>query len=193
MKKITSFLLVFVLLLSVLLMSVSCSGNHPIDKFRKRMEKENNYQISFTIYNVPIYDRITTIIKVDKNIQYIKVLETEGYVETTENETYVYKKSDSEKWVKQKYEENTSNIDNEEIESIFYSKYFEEVEGEKNKYKQKASVTFEHFEDVVITLEEDGCAIELTYFIEGETYESYKAKITVSKFGEIKLTLPATD
>ena len=125
MKKIISRSLAFVLMLSMLLTFTSCFISHPIDKFKKRMDKENNYQISMTIYDVPVYGRMTMTAKKDGNIQYVKMLEEEIYMKETEDGTiYQYTKTNYGKWVKQKQknEEDSSMINSEEVEDLFNSK-----------------------------------------------------------------------
>ena len=58
----------------------------------------------------------------------------------------------------------------------------------ENTYKQKKDVTFDNFEDVTITIEEDSCTIEMM-----STDEGYGVKLVISKIGEIELTLPTVE
>ncbi len=134
------------------------------------------------------------ITKVDGNIQYISaaLFDTEEYTETVGNVKYSYTKNDDGTWSKtqdtEEVDDTGTTVDDETLEILFNPDNYEKVDGEKNTYKQKKGISFDDFEDVVMTIEEDSCTMEM---VDIET--GYDVKIVISKIGEIKLTLPTVE
>ena len=71
------------------------------------------------------------------------------------------------------------------MEDFFDPDNYEWVRGEKFTFQQKDDVTFEDYEDVVLTIEDNSCTIEMVT-LEG----GYNVKIVISDIGEVDLTLP---
>ena len=192
MKKVISLLIVLATCLSILMAFTSCSSKHPIDEFRAKMEKADSYQMSITMSDVPLFGTFTMTTKVDGNIQYTPAVmfSEEEYVETVGDVKYKYTKDESGKWTKEKEEtedDDSSIYGDESMEKLFNPENYEKVKGEENTYKQKSDVTFDDYEDVKITIEEDSCTIEMKAISDGMTFG---VKIVISKIGEIELTLP---
>ena len=189
---------VFVLLLClfVVVFGVSCDEKnkeetvHPIDAFNEKMENEENYQILMTMSNVPVLGSISIMMKVDRNIRYMRVqlLGVEQYYEQVGDVEYIYEQNEFGGWTKKVNDSSSDSTvpSDESMEEIFKSENYELVEGTENKYKQKSDVTFEQYEDVVIIIEEYSYTIEMF-----STKELYNIKMVISKFGEVDITLPA--
>lgn len=192
MKKIISTSFVLVLCLSMLLAVTSCSSAHPISEFKDKMTAAESYQMSVTMSNVPLFGTFTMTTKVDGNIQYTPAVmfNEEEYTETVGDVQYKYTKNDEGKWIKtqSEAEEDSSGITSDEsMDDLFNPQNYKKVKGEKNTYKQKEDVTFDNFKDVIMTVEENSCTIEMV------STEGYDVKLVVSKIGEIELTLPVVD
>lgn len=192
MKKVISLLIVLATCLSILMAFTSCSSKHPIDEFKEKMEKADSYQMSITMSDVPFFGTFTMTTKVDGNIQYIPAVmfSEEEYTEIVDDVKYKYTKDDSGKWTKEKEETNdddSSVYGDESLAKLFNPDNYEKVKGEENTYKQKSDVTFDDYEDVKITIEDDSCTIEMKAISEGMTFG---VKIVISKIGKIELTLP---
>ena len=192
MKKVISILIVIATCLSLLMAFTSCSSKHPIDEFKEKMEKSDSYQMSITMFDVPLFGTFTMTTKVDGNIQYTPAVmfSEEEYVETVGDVKYKYTKDDSGKWTKEKEETNdddSSIYGDESMEQLFNPDNYEKVNGEENTYKQKSDVTFNDYEDVKITIEDNSCTIEMNAISDGMTFG---VKIVISKIGEVELTLP---
>lgn len=193
MKRIISLSLVMMLCASLLFAATSCAAKHPIEEFKDKMAAEKNYQMTITLTNIPLFGTMTVTTKVDGNITYTPAVmfNEEEYTETVDGVEYKYTKNDDGKWTKTKVEvdEDSSEIaDDESMQQLFNPENYEKVKDEKNTYKQKKDVTFDNFEDVVMTIDEDSCTIEMT-----ATEGGYGAKIVISKIGEIDLTLPTVE
>ena len=192
MKKVISLLIILATCLSILMAFTSCSSKHPIDEFKEKMEKADSYQMSITMSDVPLFGTFTMTTKVDGNIQYTPAVmfSEEEYTETVDGVKYKYTKDDSGKWTKEKEETNdddSSIYGDESMAKLFNPDNYEKVKGEENTYKQKSDVTFDDYEDVKITIEDDACTIEMKAISDGMTFG---VKIVISKIGEIELTLP---
>ena len=192
MKKVISLLIILATCLSILMAFTSCSSKHPIDEFKEKMEKADSYQMSITMSDVPLFGTFTMTTKVDGNIQYTPAVmfSEEEYTETVDGVKYKYTKDDSGKWTKEKDETNdddSSVYGDESMAKLFNPDNYEKVKGEENTYKQKSDVTFDDYEDVKITIEDDSCTIEMKAISDGITFG---VKIVISKIGEIELTLP---
>ena len=192
MKKVISLLIILATCLSMLMAFTSCSSKHPIDEFKEKWEKADSYQMSITMSDVPFFGTFTMTTKVDGNIQYTPAVlfDEEEYIETIGDVKYKYTKDDSGKWTKEKEETNdddSSIYDDESMAQFFNPDNYEKVKGEENTYKQKSDVTFDDYEDVKITIEDDSCTIEMKAISDGMTFG---VKIVISKIGEIELTLP---
>ena len=162
----------------------------PLEKCFALLEKADNYQAEITISNIPLLGTMTMTQKVDGNITYTPAILFEGekYTETVGEDVYVYTKNDDNVWVKEKQDDSTDNDElTDTFEELFDPKNFEKVKGEKNTYKQKDDVTFDNFEDVIITVGEDELTIEMTMKEDGM---SLPVSIVISKIGKINLTLP---
>ena len=157
------------------------------------MADADSYQISITMSNVPLFGTITMTTKYDGNIQYTPAVmfSEEEYIEKVGNVEYKYTKNDSGKWIKtQNSTENDSSgvIGDKTLEKLFNPDNYEKVKDKENTFKQKKGVSFDKFEDVVMTIEDKSCTIEMV-----STDDGYGVKVIISKIGEIELTLPAVE
>ena len=193
MKKFVSLFLTLMLCISMMLIVTSCGTKHPIEKFKNKMADADSYQMSVTMSNVPLFGTITMTTKVDGNIQYNPafMFNKEEYIETVGDTKYKYTKNEDGTWSKAQdtEEEDDSSVTSDKtMEELFNPDNYEKVKDKENTYKQKKDVTFDNFEDVTITIEEDSCTIEMM-----STDAGYGAKLVISKIGEIELTLPTVE
>lgn len=193
MKKFVSLFLSLTLCISMALIVSSCSTQHPIEKFINKVADTDSYQMSVTISNVPLFGTITATTKVDGNIQYTPatLFNEEEYTEIVGDIKYTYTKDEDGKWSKTQdteEDDDSSWLSEKTMEEFFNPDNYETVKDKKNTYKQKENVTFDDFEDVLITIEEDSCTIEMVSSDEG-----YNVKLVISRIGEIELTLPTVD
>lgn len=195
MKKALSLLIVIATCLSLLMAFTSCAPKHPIDAFIEKVEKADSCQMSMTMSDVPLFGTISVTTKIDGNIQYIPatIFGEESYTELVGDVTYKYTKNDSGKWTKAKVSSTDAEADDssifseESMEQIFNSENYEKVSGKENTYRQKSDVTFEGYEDVVITIEDDSCTLEMNATSNGMVFG---LTVVISKIGKVKLTLP---
>ena len=190
MKKFISLFLTLMLCISMVLIVTSCGAKHPIEEFKSKMEDADSYQMSVTMSNVPLFGTITMTTKYDGNIQYTpaSMFDEEEYIETVGNIKYKYTKNEDGTWSKTQdtEEEDDSGVTGDKtMEELFNPDNYEKVKDKENTYKQKKDVTFDNFEDVTLTIEENSCTIEMA-----STDEGYGVKLVISKIGEIELTLP---
>lgn len=190
MKKLLSSALAFVLGVSMLLAVTACSSKHPIAEFKEKMDKENNYEVAVTMEIMGMSITMTT--QIDGNIEYTPGggLAVEMYTETTDDGTYVYTKGLTGKWTKEKTDVDIDTIDDEAMTKLFDPENYEDVEDKKNTYKLKSDVEIEGIADVIMTVDKDTCTLELN-IVEGELKTG--ASMTISKVGEIKLSLPTVE
>ena len=193
MKKFVSLFLTLMLCISMMLIVTSCGTKHPIEEFKNKMADADSYQMSFTMSNIPLFGTITITTKVDGNIQYTPAImfNEEEYIETVGDTKYKYTKNEDGTWSKTQdtEEEDDSSVTSDKtMEELFNPDNYEKVQDKENTYKQKKDVTFDNFEDVTITIEEDSCTIEMM-----STDEGYGVKLVISKIGEIELTLPTVE
>ena len=195
MKKTIALTLALTLLLLSIWMLPSCGAKHPIVKFAEKMEKADSYQIAVTMSDIPLLGTMTVTTMVDGNIEYTPAVlfDSEKYVETVGDVQYTYTKNDDGKWKKteETVEEDSSSVTSDESMAEFFNPdNYEKVKDEENTYKQKKDVVFDNFSDVVMTIGENTCIIEMTATSDGMTF---KTKIVISKIGEVDLTLPQVD
>lgn len=191
MKKAISLFITLACCMSIMLGVTSCNAKHPIEEFKSKMDAAGNYQISITMSEVPFFGTITTVTKVDGNIQYslAAMFDTEEYTETVGNTVYKYTKNENGVWSKAldtDENDNTAGADSKTLETLFNPANYEKVD--EKTYKQKSDVSFDDFRDVVMTLEGDLCTIEMVSLEEG-----YGVKFVISEVGKIELTLPPVE
>lgn len=192
MKKIIRVML----LLFVSALLVSCGKKHPIDKFKEEMNNADNFQMTVAMSDIPLLGSITITTKVDGNIEYVGPIlgVEEQYLEKTDDGIYLYNKDEDGKWYKEKTEldidEITNSFSEEDLLELLDSSNYEKVEGEENAFKQKKDIVFDTYDEVTIYIGENVYILEMNATLEGITI---KTKITISKIGEIKLTLPTIE
>ena len=177
------------IVLSIVLISNSMS---PLEKFVSKLARKQNFQMDVSLYGIPLLGSIAFAIEMDGNVTHIPdiYLVEECYVERVGDETFKYTKNESGKWVKEKEEDDDSVLDllgEDDLEDLINPDNYELVEGKENVYQQKADVQFESFKDIIITLEENTCTIEMIAYMEGMALET---QITISNIGKVKLELP---
>ena len=195
MKKTLSLLIVIATCLSLLMAFTSCAPKHPIDAFKEKVEKADSCQMAMTMSDVPLFGTISVTTKLDGNIQYTPAtfFSEESYTELVGDVAYKYTKNDSGKWTKAKVSSTDTETDDssifseESMEQIFNSENYEKVSDKENTYRQKSDVTFEGYEDVVITIEDDSCTLEMNATTNGMVFG---LTVVISKLGEVELTLP---
>ena len=204
MKRIITLTMAFLICFSVTFTMTACTSDpeastpptttsvpkHPIEEFISRMRDADSAQMTMTMSDVPFLGTITMITKHDGNIEYTSgsLISDESYIETINDLRYEYTKNDDGKWIKSLITEDESEDDSNDLTTLFENpENFEKVEGKENTYKQKSSVTFDDFDNVVITIEDDTCTIEMTMISDDMICG---CKIVISHIGEIELTLP---
>ncbi len=198
MKKVISVLLMISICLSMLAMITSCSLlplKHPIEKFKEKMDKEQNYQVTLTMKDVPFLGTLTMTTQRDGNIGYTPAVlfSEEEYTETVGETKYKYTKNDNGKWIKsevESVEDDDSITGEDQMDDLFDPDNYEKVKDEKNTYKQKDDADFGEFKDIVMTVDDDSCVIKGNVISKGVTCP---VTIEISKIGEIELTLPNVD
>lgn len=170
-------------------------AKHPIAKFFGKMEKENNYSMTITMSDIPLFGTISMQIKMDGNVTYTPAVlfGEETYTERVGNDVYTYTKDANGNWMKVK-QENTAGSDStanqfaEDFVELLNPKNYKK-DG-KNKYVQKDDVDFESYDNVVITFENDSCIIEMDVISGGMIL---RTKIVISDVGDVELTLPKVE
>lgn len=165
-------------------------AKHPLEKFLAKMEREENYQMTITLSDIPFFGTITIQTKQDGNISYTSGFGEESYTETVGDDVYEYTKDSSDNWIKEKLEsddesDSTSDQLTDDFEELFNPENYDKVE--KNKYEQKSNVHFDDYDNVVITIDDDTYTIEMDMSSEGMVMH---AKIVISKIGAVELVLP---
>lgn len=165
-------------------------AKHPITKFFAKMEKEDSYQMAITLSDIPFFGTITMQTKQDGNISYTAGFGEETYTEKIGDDVYEYTKDSSGNWIKEKQEsededESDSTDITDDFEELLNPKNYDKVE--KNKYEQKDDVHFDDYDNVIITLDDGTCTLEMDIISDGMVMH---AKIVISKLGEIELVLP---
>ena len=182
MKKIISLALVITMCVSMLFIATSCFSKHPIEQLKEDMDGKN-YQMVVTMTGVPFFGTFTATEKVDGDIECTKAMGETTYTETvSETIKYEYTENEDGTWSKEVKKEETS--DDETLFDVLLPENFEKVKGEENKYRQKADVEFDEYQDVEITIEEGSYTLEMV------SEDGYATTIVISKIGEIELTLP---
>ena len=156
------------------------------------MKSEENYQVTATLSDVPIFGSISMQAKQDGNVSYMKgLLGSESYTETVGGDVYEYSKNFSDNWTKTKKEADETESDSTKA---LFTELFADlvnpssyVEVEKNKYKQKDGVEFENCDNVVIIFNGDTCTIEMDFVYIGFQVH---ATMVISDVGEVEITLP---
>ena len=173
-----------------------CAFMHPLDKLKLRMATADSYQIDIVIYDVPLIGTQTMIAKVDGDVKYTNgiLFGAEAYTETVKGTDYKYSKNASGAWERAVAEESSSSdelIDFDTLLRMFDPDNYDKVDGEKNKYAQKADVEIaEDIKDVVITIEDDYFTIDavgvksilgfkLSLNMQAKVYNINKTEITL--------------
>ena len=193
MKRVILTCLAAILCLSALLSTTGCSMLfNPIDSFAEELENAESYEIVMLIEIEGI--RIVMTEKVDGNITYTTYsndMYPAEYTKTVDDYEIVYTEAKDGCWIK-----SITDGDDEEDEDswldddIWDSENYEKVEGEKNTYRQKSDVIFEHLEDVVLTVNDGTVMFKAKVYYEGASADM---KVTISKLNEIELELPSAD
>ena len=192
-KKIIIAVVAAVLCVATVLSIVLISNlGHPLEKFALKIITKKNFQMDIVLSGIPLFGTVALTCEVDENLMHIPdaTFISEQYVETVGDKRYTYTKDNNGKWTKTESDANgmLSNIqDNEMIQELINIDNYEEVEGEKNVYRQKEGVELEHFKNVVITLEKDTCTIQTILFSDGMALD---AVIVISNIGKMDVTLP---
>ena len=163
---------------------------HPIERLADKIERSDNMEIEIVL-SYTGYDRSYVIaMKRDGNLTYVSSIvsgeaEKEYYLETKGNITYQYLNNGT-KWVKTIYEDNydfdqsTTN----ELLALLDPDNYDEIRGKRKTYRQKNTVEFDTFEDVVLTI--DGNEM----FIEASADSYLNFSISIFNIGKTKVKLP---
>lgn len=193
MKKVVSLLLCACLCLGCMLSLSSCSLKHPIDALREKLDSSRNFQMKVTMKDVPLLGDVKSIVKMDGNKQHYSavMLEPEYYTEEVDGVTYKYFKNLKGEWTKiQMKEDDDKLVDDSTLKDVLKKENFEKVKDQKNTYRQKSGVEFEHFSDVVISYDRHSCTVEMNLTANGL---SLACKLEFTNFGEIKIDLPKVE
>ena len=193
-KKIILAAVAAVLLIAVVVGIVLWSSLHPIEKFALKIARKQNFQMDIALSGIPIFGGVALTCEVDGNIQHIPeaTFISESYIETVGDKQYTYSKDENGKWTKTESDVDADNLlsglqDNKMLKDLMNLDNYEEVEGEKNVYRQKEGVVFEGFKNVTITVEKDTCTIQMILETGGMALDTV---IVISNIGEMNLTLP---
>lgn len=195
-KKIIIAIAAAVLCIATILSIVIISNTgHPLEKFIFKIVRKQNLQMDIVLSGIPIFGSVALTCEVDGNVMHIPdaTFISEQYIENVGDKSYTYTKDKSEKWTKAESDDNNwfSNLqDNEMLRELINVDNYEEVEGEKNVYRQKEGVEFESFKNVTITLEKDTCTIQAILYTDGMALD---AVIVISNIGKMDVTLPRVD
>lgn len=176
-------------ILSIVIVSNSM---HPLEKFALKILRKQNFQMDVVLSGIPIFGSVALTCEVDGNVMHIPnaTFVSEQYVETVGDKCYTYTKDNNEKWTKAETDGNSifANLqDNELVKELINLDNYEEVEGEKNVYRQKEGVELENFKNVTITLEKDICTIQTILYTDGMALDTV---IVISNIGKMDVTLP---
>lgn len=190
MKKVVSLLLCICLCIGCVITLSSCSFKHPVEALREKLENSNNFQMKMTIKDVPLLGDVKSTVQVDGNKQHYSalMLESEYYTETIDDVKYKYTQNSKGQWFKAVMEEDDDEDDpaiGSTLKDVLIKDHFEKVD--KNTYRQKAEVEFEHFSRMTITVSDDIYTIET--MMEANRV-NVNCTLEFSHFGEIKITLP---
>ena len=195
MKKVLAFILALCLMLTPMAL-VGCGDEEettvdnrdPLTKFYDKLNEKENFtmELSMSVMGVSV----SQTFKYSGDIMYTEesLMSKESYTVETETGVEEYTKNVFGKWTKNNYasnaEEDANDIFAEEMDSLFKP---DSYTINKNVYTQKDDVDFENFKDVVLTLEDGKCIIDMTMMIEGMGLD---ITLTLSKVGQSALTLP---
>lgn len=186
---IASAIAVAAIILAVTLILVF--SKYPIAKFFAKMKKEDNYQLTITLSDIPLFGTIKMQAKQDGNVSYTSAWGFGSYTERVGDDIYEYTKDlSSGNWIKEKQEsadesESNTTIDQLLFEGLLDIKNYYKVN--KNMYKQKNDVHFDDYHNVVITLDGDSCTINMDATSEGTVMH---VEIVISNIGRVELILP---
>lgn len=179
------------LCIATVLLIVFSSTQHPLEKFAAKMVRKQSFQMDVVLSGIPFFGTVALTYEMDGNIQHIPAgsFTSESYIEMVGDKQYQYTKDDTGKWTKKEGDNNllASIQDNEALKQLLDVDNYEEVEGKKNVYRQKADVVFENCRDVTITLEDNSCIIEMVTLTDGMALDTL---IVISNVGKVNLTLP---
>ncbi len=169
-----------------------------LEEFAVLFAESDNYQMDITLVDW-VEGGHTITEKWDGNLFYQSYFmwPVEHYIETVDGKQYVYQSDinfpndPSKPWTKYELEEGTqfSLIPDYTLEAFLSNvNNFVKIEGEENKYKLQDGVEIPYCNNIVITLDETSCTIELNaYFLYGYT----DIIVVITNFGGVELTLPA--
>lgn len=172
-------------------------GVSTLEEFAVLFAESDNYQMDITLVDwTPGGHTITE--KWDGNLFYQSYVmwPVEHYVETVDGKQYVYQSDmnfpndPTKPWTKFELEEGTeySLVPDYTLEAFLSNvNNFVKIEGEENQYKLKDGVEIPYCNNILITLDETSCTIELNgYFYTGYT----DIVVVIFNFGGVELTLP---
>ena len=208
MKRLYTFIpaLLLICILSLLTFSACSSENNlaedKLTEFKQKLLAENNYQITLTIENVPLFGTLRDNKKIDGNISYGKdsfALGEPRYIEETDSDKFEYTQL-NDKWYKTVLTEDSDNYSEldyikESIDTIFNINNY--IKTDENIFELKEGVEYYilgpidendySIESAIVTVNEDDCVFEMEAFV-SSIY--YKMTLVFSDIGNINLTLP---
>lgn len=183
MKRIFALALTFSL---VLLLSGCNLKEDPLEKFIKKMETEQNFEMEATM-DVPLFGKLKIVIQQDGNKSYTSasLFSDESFTEEVEGIVYEYSKNSQGEWVKSVQE--TEDVDSD-LPAVEELKYEDFTKGEDGKYtlNQEKASSYE-VDSLIIELTEDGAIMTMEV---SESGFVMSVIITISKIGEVTITLP---
>lgn len=161
----------------------------PLEKFNKIFEETDSYQIEYIITYDYIDISFKAICQYDGNVTCKdgSALDNPTYTETIDNVKYEYTK-ENDKWIKKKLSNTDKDIfsKNNVMTTYLNPDNFEKAEDSENVYKSKVGIDIEELgEEVTITVEDTRCTLEAK-----DKEIGLNTTITISKLGEIEITLP---
>lgn len=210
MKKLISLFLLIAMLATSALGLLSCSTEHPIDKFaRELIASGNNYTITLKGEALPVIDKLDLSVSVNGNVRYIlqTLLTPEAYLETGDEYDTLYTKDPAGEWQETKKEKKKDKTDltfdvanllslldlteSMMILSFLNAQNYEELKGEKKTYKLKdvASIPgIGDLKELKLKLDKKSCTLTLKVKLDGEGVSTIR--LTIDSVGEVAPLTP---
>ena len=195
MKRILAFILVLCLMLTPFAL-ISCDDSDdtttekkdPLVKFYEKMNEKQNFtmKLSMSLMGTAVEQIFEYSGDMVHTLE--SILSKESYTIEKDSGVEEYAKTVFGKWIKNSLpveaEDDANDIFAEEMDALFNPDSYT-IKGKV--YTQKEGVTFESFKDVVVTVEDGKCVIEMTMTMEGIGFE---VTLELYKVGESSFTIP---
>ena len=182
MKKIITLALTMFFVIAL----AGCKSKDPLKKFLDKMETEKNCEMEM-VMQVPVLGKIKVISEVDGNKMHMSSFLDLGetYSEEVEGVTYQYSQALGGNWVKTVQEATAEDSEFDTVENLKFEDF---TKGKDGKYTLKEDKTASYKVDsLVIELIKNGAIMTMEKAEQGMLMT---IAITISKIGEVSVTLP---